>query len=151
MSECTVSNLLECYDELVSLQVGNAQRIRKIVEPQSQVILAVHGLQPDVGHEVLWVIREVLSGEILLAKPLLSSSSEDLAPLLVQVKQGLGVPIVGVVSDGPSAVFRLGQWPYPQGFLFPLPFGALAFASFGIPPPPRISVHLTVFLLITSN
>ncbi|NDJ18793.1 hypothetical protein GS601_16100 [Myxacorys almedinensis A] len=29
------------------------------------LILAIDGMQPDVGHEVLWVIREVLSGEIL--------------------------------------------------------------------------------------
>jgi hypothetical protein len=44
---------------------------------------------------VLWVIREVLSGEILLAKTLLSSTSKE-GPMLVQVKQGLSVPIVGV-------------------------------------------------------
>jgi len=39
-------------------------------------IVAIDG--PDVGHEVLWVIRECISGEILLAKTLLSSSAEDL-------------------------------------------------------------------------
>ena len=36
---------------------------------------------PDVGHEVLWVIRDVLSGEVLLARSLLSSSQDDLAKL----------------------------------------------------------------------
>ena len=59
VSERTVSNLLARYDELVSLRVSDAERIRKIVAQQSQVILAIDGLQPDVGHEVLWVIREV--------------------------------------------------------------------------------------------
>ena len=104
VSERTVSNLLARYDELVALQMSDAERIGKIVAQQSQGILAIDGLQPNVGHEVLWVIREVLSGEILLAKPLLSSSSEDLAPLLRQVKQGLSVPIVGVVSDGQGSI-----------------------------------------------
>lgn len=68
VSERTVSHLLDRYDELVSLQVLDVERIGKIVGQQSQVILAIDGLQPDVGHEVLWVIREVLSGEIMQAQ-----------------------------------------------------------------------------------
>jgi hypothetical protein len=64
VSERSVSYLLHRYDELVSLQMGDAERINKIMAGQSQVILAIDGMQPDVGHEVLWVIREVLSGEI---------------------------------------------------------------------------------------
>jgi hypothetical protein len=66
VSERTVSNLLARYDELVGLQIGDAERIGKIIAGQAQVIWAIDGLQPDVGHEVLWVIREVLSGEMLL-------------------------------------------------------------------------------------
>ncbi len=114
VSERTVSNLLARYDELVSLQVGNSQRIRKMVEHQSQVILAIDGLQPDVGHEVLWVIREVLSGEIVLVKPLLSSCSEDLAPLLVEAKQRLGVPIDGVISDGQTSIRKAVASALPE-------------------------------------
>ena len=113
-SERTVSNLLARYDELVALQMNDAERIGEIVAEQGQVILAIDGLQPDVGHEVLWVIREVLSGEILLAKPLLSSSSEDLAPLLKQVKQGLSVPIVGVVSDGQGSIRKAVAQALPE-------------------------------------
>jgi hypothetical protein len=68
------------------------------------VVLAIDGLQPDVGHEVLWVIRDVLSGEVLLARSLLSSSQDDLAKLLGEVKGALPTPIVGVVSDGQTSI-----------------------------------------------
>jgi len=69
------------------------------------VVLAIDGLQPDVGHEVLWVIREVLSGEILIAKPLLSSSQEDLAALLTEAKNALpAVALSGIVSDGQLSI-----------------------------------------------
>jgi hypothetical protein len=61
-------------------------------------------LQPDVGHEVLWVIRDVLSGEVLLAKSLLSSTQGDLATLLREVKAAVRVPIAGVVSDGQTSI-----------------------------------------------
>src|SRR5262245_13104982 len=47
-----------------------------------RVILAVDGLQPDVGHEVLWVVRDVLTGTVLLARSLLSSTQDDLAKLI---------------------------------------------------------------------
>lgn len=114
VSERTVSNLLARYDELVSLEIGNIERIGKIIAQQSQVILAIDGLQPQMGHEVLWVIREVISGEILLAKPLLSSSSEDLIPMLAQVKQGLSVPIVGVVSDGQTSIRKAVARALPE-------------------------------------
>ena len=74
------------------------------------MILAIDGLQPDVGHEVLWVIRDVLSGEILLARSLLSSCRADLAGLLGEVRAALqvegaaGVPIVAVISDGQHSI-----------------------------------------------
>jgi hypothetical protein len=71
---------------------------------QGRVILALDGLQPDVGHEVLWVLRDCLSGEVLLARSLLSSTQDDLARLLTEVQGALAVPIVGVVSDGQDSI-----------------------------------------------
>jgi hypothetical protein len=53
-----------------------------------------------VGHEVLWGLRDCLSSEVLLARSMLSATRDDLADLLHEVKQMLGVPIVGVISDG---------------------------------------------------
>ena len=114
VSERTISNLLARYDELVSLHMSDVERLREIVGQQPQVILAIDGMQPDVGHEVLWVIRECLSGEIMLAKTLLSATSEDLAPLLKQVKQDLPVPIVGVVSDGQSSIRKAVAQVLPE-------------------------------------
>ena len=61
-------------------------------------------MQPDVGHEVLWVLRDCLSGEVLLARSLLSSTQKDLAALLCEVTQALPVPIRGVISDGQKPI-----------------------------------------------
>jgi hypothetical protein len=77
------------------------------------VILALDGLQPDVGHEVLWVIRDCLSGEVLLARSLLSSTAADLAPLLREVAEAVGVPVVGVVSDGQTSIRRAVERALP--------------------------------------
>ena len=100
----SVGNLLDRYDELLALSCADAGRLLRITAQAGRVILAIDGLQPDVGHEVLWVIRDVLSGEVLLARSLLSSCQDDLAKLLREVKEALKVPIAGVVSDGQTSI-----------------------------------------------
>ena len=106
----SVANLLDRYDELLALSLSDPTRLRRIAAAAGRVILAIDGLQPDVGHEVLWVIRDVLSGEVLLARSLLSSGQDDLAKLLTEVKEALRVegsvevPIAGVVSDGQHSI-----------------------------------------------
>jgi hypothetical protein len=100
----TVSHLLDRYDELLALSLAETGRLRRVTGVAGRVILALDGLQPDVGHEVLWVLRDCLSGEVLLARSLLSSTQEDLARLITEVKESLEVPIVGAVSDGPDSV-----------------------------------------------
>ena len=100
----TVTNLLDRSDELLALSLGDAGRWRRITAAAGRVILAIDGLQPDVGHEVLWVIRDVLSGEVLLARSLLSSCQDDLAKLLREVREALQVPIAGVISDGQTSI-----------------------------------------------
>ena len=100
----TVTNLLDRYDELRALATADPQRLRPLLENQSRVVLALDGLQPDVGHEVLWVLRDCLSGEILLARSLLSATARDLSALLAEVRDALPVPITGVVSDGQESI-----------------------------------------------
>jgi hypothetical protein len=100
----SVGNLLDRYDELLALSCSDAGRLKRITAAAGRVILAIDGLQPDVGHEVLWVLRDFLSGEVLLARSLLSSTQDDLAKLLREVTAALAVPIVGVVSDGQTSI-----------------------------------------------
>jgi hypothetical protein len=104
ISERSVTNLLDRYEELVALRLSGNSGLRKRLEGQGRAILAIDGLQPDVGHEVLWVVRECLSGEVLLARSLLGGTQADLMPLLREVADALAVPITGVVSDGQHAI-----------------------------------------------
>jgi hypothetical protein len=102
--ERTVTNLLDRYDELLAVTLTDNRRLSGLLAAQGRVLLAIDGLQPDVGHEVLWVLRDCLSGEVLLARSLLSGRQQDLAGLLRQVQDNLTVPIAGVVSDGQHSI-----------------------------------------------
>jgi hypothetical protein len=112
IAERSVTELLHRYEELVALRLGDAAALREQLAEQGGVILALDGLQPDVGHEVLWVLRDVRSGEVLLARSLLSATEDDLVPLLEAVRDALAgpdpqqpvVPILGVISDGQHSI-----------------------------------------------
>ena len=113
VSERAVTNLLERYDELLAVSLGDDRRLEKLLAKQGRVILAIDGLQPDVGHEVLWVIRDCLSGEILLAKSLLSARQRDLAELLSAVRGACPVPVAAVVSDGQHSIRKAVAEVFP--------------------------------------
>ena len=117
ITERSVTNLMQRYEELVALRVANQERIKARLQAQERVILAIDGLQPDVGHEVLWVVRDCLSEEILLARPLLSSTQGDLTALLTEVKEllePLKVPVKGVISDGEETIGSAVAFVFPE-------------------------------------
>jgi hypothetical protein len=114
IAERTVTNLLDRYDELLAVALTDDVRLKKVLAARKQVVVAIDGLQPDMGHEVLWVIRDVLSGEILLAKSLLSARQKDLAQLLRQVRDACGVPVTGVISDGQHSIRKAVAEVFPE-------------------------------------
>src|SRR3954451_23455560 len=104
LAERTVGNLIERYEELVALRLTDHHRLRDRLAREGGGGLALDGMQPDGGHEVLWGIRDCLTGEPLLARGLLSGTEADLAVLLREVKDALPVPILSVVSDGQQSI-----------------------------------------------
>lgn len=104
IAQRSVGNLLDRYDELRALATADRERLHALLGKQRRVVLAIDGLQPDVGHEVLWVLRDCLSGEVLLARSLLSAATEDVKALVTEVQRSLPVPIVAAISDGQGSL-----------------------------------------------
>src|SRR5215469_6621895 len=49
-------------------------------------MLAMDGLQPEKGHETLYVVRELECKRVWFAEPLLSSATTEVQQLLVQAR-----------------------------------------------------------------
>jgi hypothetical protein len=94
LSARSVTNLVERYEELVALRLGDRTRLRERLAAQGEIVLALDGMQPDVGHEVLWVLRDCRSGEILLARSLLSGCEPDLVALIREVQAVTAVSLL---------------------------------------------------------
>ncbi len=110
----TVTYLVERYEELLALRLADQTRLKNCLTQQGHVILAIDGLQPFKTQDVLWVLRDTLSGEVLLARSLDSARQEDLADLLREVKDALPVPIHAVVSDAQRPIRLAVQQVVPD-------------------------------------
>ena len=104
IAERTVTHLVARYEELVALRLADQTRLQQVLTVQGHVILAIDGLQPHKDQDVLWVLRDVLSGEVLLARSLDSARQADLANLLREVTTALPVPIHAAISDGQPTI-----------------------------------------------
>ena len=59
------------------------------------------------------MLRDVLSGTVLLARSLLGARAADLAPLLREVAAALPVPITAVIADGQRSIRHAVQTALP--------------------------------------
>ncbi len=110
----TVQGLLHRYEELLALRLADATHLADRLMEQGQVVLALDGLQPHKNQDVLWILRDCLSGEVLLARSLDSMRQDDLADLLREVKAALPVPILAVVSDAQRPIRLAVQQVLPD-------------------------------------
>jgi len=102
ISERSVGNLVDDYVALCHCVAGDEGRVRERLQQQQGMVLCVDGVHFDGVSPVLYVQREVISGEVLYAERKLARSKDDLVPMLrrtAELAKALKIPILGVVSD----------------------------------------------------
>lgn len=104
-SERNSQRLYERYLTLLRSSVTEHIKgeLKQVVDEHGGIMISMDGVQPEKGNETLYVIREVFSGTILVAKSVKSSSAGELKELIQPVID-LGFPIIGIVSDGQQSI-----------------------------------------------
>jgi hypothetical protein len=102
ISEREVHYLIEIYMLLIAGLKQDKSYLDDSISPEG-IILSIDGVQPEKGNEVLYILRDVLSGEVLWSGNLLSSDMESIKGILQSVID-LGYPILGVISDGQDTI-----------------------------------------------
>ena len=87
LSEDAIEDYLQRYQCMVAARQQDFALLQEEYAKTREVVLSIDGLQPEKGHETLYVVRELGRERVWFAQPLLSSANEEIRPLIVQAKE----------------------------------------------------------------
>ena len=105
-SDDAIENYIHRYEIMLAARQQDPELLRKAYEGIEDLILSFDGLQPEKGHETLYVIRELRAKRVWFAVPLLSSAESEIKKLIEETKswaEQLGKPVRAWVSDKQGA------------------------------------------------
>jgi hypothetical protein len=112
ISERHVSNLYRVYLSLVHCVNGDFEPLRAKLSQQGHLVLSVDGVQFDGVSHVLYVVRDVLSSEVLYSERVEKRDAAHLVTLLEKVK-ALKIPVIGIVSDKEKGLVPAVERAFP--------------------------------------
>jgi len=80
--------------------------LRRQYRSVGEIMLSIDGLQPEKGHETLYVVRELTRKRIWFAEPLISATADEVRRLIRKAKEwaeSLGKPVALWMSDKQGA------------------------------------------------
>ena len=105
-SEDSIERHIARYQAILAAREQDPDNLALAYRGSSGIILSIDGLQPEKGHETLYVVREVTEKRVWFAIPLLSSASSEIARLFVLARDWatrLGIPVKAWISDKQQA------------------------------------------------
>ena len=87
LSDDAIEDYLQRYQCMVAARQQDPAQLKKEYLKTRRVFLSIDGLQPEKGHETLYVVRELRQQRVWFAVPLLSSATDEIRPLIVQAWQ----------------------------------------------------------------
>jgi hypothetical protein len=106
LSDDAISGYLQRYRCMVAARHQDAGQLAEHYQDIDKLVLTIDGLQPEKGHETLYVVRELRGKRVWFAETLLSSSADEVRRLIVKAKdwaKQLGKPVELWMSDKQDA------------------------------------------------
>jgi hypothetical protein len=106
LSEDAIEKAIRRYQAMLAARQQDPEALRRHYQGVDEVILSIDGLQPEKGHETLYVVRELTGKRVWFAEPLISATAAEVRPLIAQARrwaESLGVTVGLWVSDKQDA------------------------------------------------
>src|SRR5262245_3930459 len=106
LSDDALAGYLKRYRHMVAARHQDQTVLAQAYQGIDRLVLSIDGLQPEKGHETLYVVRELRAKRVWFAEALLSSSTEEVRRLLQKAKDWvgqLGKPVELWMSDKQDA------------------------------------------------
>ena len=109
LSDDAIARYLRRYQTMVAARHQDAAVLANAYRDIESLILTIDGLQPEKGHETLYVVRELRAKRVWFAEALLSSTAAEVQRLISKAKQWaeqLDRPVVLWMSDKQDAFVK---------------------------------------------
>jgi hypothetical protein len=106
LSDDSLARYIRHYQVMLAARQQDPEALRRHYEPVGEIILSIDGLQPEKGHETLYVVRELTRKRVWFAEPLISATADEVRRLIIQAKAwagSLGKPVALWLSDRQDA------------------------------------------------
>jgi hypothetical protein len=106
LSEDAIDQYIRRYQAMLAARQQDVESLRRQYESVAEIILSIDGLQPEKGHETLYVVRELSQKRVWFAEPLLSATGGEVRRLITKAKQwaeSSGTPVGLWMSDKQEA------------------------------------------------
>jgi hypothetical protein len=116
LSEDAIEDYLQSYQCMLAARQQDPARLKEEYRKTRRVMLAIDGLQPEKGHETLYVVRELLLQRVWFAEALLSSATSEIRPLIARARdwaERLGFSVRLWMSDKQDAFVKTIAEEFP--------------------------------------
>lgn len=107
LSPDSLTRYIRHYQNMLAARQEDPSALSRDYADRDQLILTIDGLQPEKGHETLYVVRELTQKRVWFAEALLSATADEVRRLLVKAKEWterLGKTVVLWLSDRQDAL-----------------------------------------------
>src|SRR5882724_560725 len=116
LSDDAIEHYIGLYQTMLAARQQDPERLAEAYRDIESLVLTIDGLQPEKGHETLYVVRELTSKRVWFAEPLLSSAEQEVHRVIVLARQWaerLGKPVRAWMSDKQDAFVKAIATEFP--------------------------------------
>jgi hypothetical protein len=117
LSEDAIDQYIRRYQVMLAARQQDAGLLHREYESAAEIIFCIDGLQPEKGHETLYVVRELTRKRVWFAEALISATEDEVRRLIRKAKewaQSLGTPVGLWVSDKQDAFVKGIEAEFPD-------------------------------------
>src|SRR3989475_7077910 len=116
LSDDAIEHYIGQYQTMLAARQQDPAHLAEAYTDIEALVLTIDGLQPEKGHETLYVVRELMRKREWFAEPLLSSAEQEVHRVIVLARQWaerLAKPVRAWMSDKQDAFVKAIATEFP--------------------------------------
>jgi hypothetical protein len=87
LSDDAIAKYIQRYQAMLAARQQDPEVLRRRYESVDEIVLSIDGLQPEKGHETLYVVRELTQKRVWFAEALISATADEVQRLIARAKE----------------------------------------------------------------